>query len=95
MIGLTVFDFVHPDDLPSTRQRLSNKAKGEELPTYLNRYRRKDGTYRWMSWVAAPEDDQIYAYGRDVTAEKEKTRRARITPRSSSGRRRRWRRSAS
>ena len=72
MIGLTVFDFVHPDDLPSTGGDL-DKAKGEELPTYLNRYRRKDGTYRWMAWVAAPEDDLIYAYGRDVTAEREKT----------------------
>ena len=72
MLGLTVFDFVHPDDLPSTGGAL-DKAKGEELPTYLNRYRRRDGTYRWMSWVAAPEDDLIYAYGRDVTAEKEKT----------------------
>ncbi|MCW6512701.1 PAS domain S-box protein, partial [Lichenifustis flavocetrariae] len=77
MLGLTVFDFVHPDDLPSTGRSL-DKAKGEELPTYLNRYRRKDGTYRWMSWVAAPEDDLIYAYGRDVTAEKEKTEALRL-----------------
>ena len=72
MLGLTVFDFVHPDDLLSTGGAL-DKAKGEELPTYLNRYRRKDGAYRWISWVAAPEDDLIYAYGRDVTAEKDKT----------------------
>ena len=31
-----------------------------------------------MSWVAAPEDDLIYAYGRDVTAEKEKTEALRL-----------------
>ncbi|WP_345894343.1 hybrid sensor histidine kinase/response regulator [Lichenifustis flavocetrariae] len=72
MLGLTVFDFVHPDDLRSTGRAL-DKVKGDALPTYLNRYRRKDGTYRWMSWVAAPEDELIYAYGRDVTAEKENT----------------------
>ena len=73
MVGLTVFDFIHPDDVPATGGSF-DKAKGEELPLYLNRYRRKDGTYRWMSWVAAPEEDLIYAYGRDVTAEKDQAK---------------------
>ena len=30
----------------------------------------RDGSYRWISWVAAPEGGLIYANGRDVTAEK-------------------------
>ena len=36
-----------------------------------NRYRRKDGDYRWFSWTAVPDADRIQAVGRDVTAEKE------------------------
>ena len=72
MTGLTFFDFLHPDDVAAAGNSLSS-PKGEQLPVYLNRYRRKDGGYRWISWVAAPEEDLIYAYGRDVTAEKEKT----------------------
>ena len=77
MLGLTVFDFVHPDDLPTTGDSLT-KSKDDDLPIYLNRYRRRDGTYRWMSWVAAPEDDLIYAYGRDITAEKEQAEALRL-----------------
>ncbi len=41
------------------------------LPVVENRYRHKDGGFRWISWVAAPETDLIYASGRHITAEKE------------------------
>jgi signal transduction histidine kinase/CheY-like chemotaxis protein len=37
-----------------------------------NRYRHKDGSIRWISWVAAPAGGVTYATGRDVTAEKTK-----------------------
>ncbi len=47
-------------------------AGREQLPVYVNRYRHKDGSFRWISWVAAPENDLIYAYGRNVTEEKER-----------------------
>ena len=70
MIGHDVFEFIHPDDHPSTDGALSHATR-EELPIYLNRYRHKAGGYRWMSWVAAPEGELIYATGRHVTAEKE------------------------
>jgi signal transduction histidine kinase len=36
-----------------------------------NRCRRRDGTYRWISWTAVPDARLIHAVGRDVTAEKE------------------------
>ncbi|WP_275428011.1 histidine kinase dimerization/phospho-acceptor domain-containing protein, partial [Enterobacter hormaechei] len=38
---------------------------------FENRYRHKDGSYRWLSWTAVPAEDRIHAVGRDVTAEKE------------------------
>ncbi|RYY11239.1 MAG: response regulator, partial [Alphaproteobacteria bacterium] len=31
--------------------------------------RHKDGSYRWLSWVAVPEGDKLYIRGRDITAE--------------------------
>ena len=31
----------------------------------------KDGSFRWLSWVATPEEGLIYASGRHITAEKE------------------------
>ena len=68
--GRSYLDFIHPDDHPSSERALA-AASGSELPTYENRYRHKDGTYRWISWVAASQEGLIFASGRHVTAEKE------------------------
>ena len=70
VVGRHHFDFIHPDDRPSSQEALT-KASLEVLPAYENRVRHRDGSYRWVSWVAAPEEDLVYASGRHVTAEKE------------------------
>jgi PAS domain S-box-containing protein len=61
--------FVHPDDGDATRAALSRLAAGERVVDFKNRYRTKDGSYRWLQWTAAPYDEQgvIYATARDVT----------------------------
>ena len=69
MIGHTVFDFTMPDDHAATISALAH-ATGDALPAFENRYRHKDGGFRWISWVAAPKDGLIYATGRHVTDEK-------------------------
>ncbi len=69
-IGRTVFDFVLPEDEASTGGAL-DQAIHDTLPVFENRYRHKDGGYRWISWVAAPDGELIYASGRHITAEKE------------------------
>ncbi len=70
VIGRTVFDFVIADDTASTGGALAH-ARAEVLPTFENRYRHKDGGVRRISWVATPENELIYASGRNITAEKE------------------------
>ncbi|TXN00077.1 PAS domain S-box protein [Methylobacterium sp. WL64] len=70
VIGRPVFDFVIPDDEALTDRALQH-ARVENLPVVENRYRHKDGGFRWISWVAAPEEKLIYASGRHITAEKE------------------------
>ncbi len=70
VIGRPVFDFVVPDDEALTNRALEH-ARVENLPVVENRYRHKDGGFRWISWVAAPEAELIYASGRHITAEKE------------------------
>ncbi len=70
MIGRTVFDFVVPEDETTTESALT-LATREALPVFENRYRHKEGGFRWMSWVAAPDGELIYASGRHITAEKE------------------------
>ena len=60
-------DFVHPDDLERTRQAVSTLASQQEIVSFENRYRCKDGTYRWLEWTASPAGNLIYAAARDVT----------------------------
>jgi len=67
--GRSYLDFIHREDRASGQAALSTASLGE-LKGYEIRILHKDGSYRWISWVAAPEGGLIYANGRDVTAEK-------------------------
>lgn len=69
VLGKTVFDFIVPDE--DATQGALEHAREEALQTFENRYWHKDGGFRWVSWVATPEADLIYASGRHMTAEKE------------------------
>lgn len=70
IVGRFHLDFVHPDDHPSSAGALDH-AVSDPLPAYENRLIHRDGTYRWISWVAAPEGELVYASGRNITDEKD------------------------
>ncbi len=70
VIGRNHVEFTHPQDPGASDGVLATAATGL-LPGYDSRVRHKDGSYRWISWVAAPEQGLIYASGRHVTAEKQ------------------------
>jgi PAS domain S-box-containing protein len=65
-------DFVHPEDRESTAAALSRLTVGEPVYAFENRYRCRDGGYRWVSWDSFPllEDKLIFAVVRDVTEHK-------------------------
>jgi light-regulated signal transduction histidine kinase (bacteriophytochrome) len=65
-------NLVHPDDTASTAREAAKLAEGGLTVNFENRYRCKDGTYRWLNWKAAGNHDRglIYATARDVTEEK-------------------------
>ncbi len=67
---MSIWDFLHPDDIEGTRHGFDLNMVGEPAVDFLNRYRAKDGTYRWISWVGVPEDKLIYCTGRDVTEQR-------------------------
>jgi PAS domain S-box-containing protein len=69
-VGRSYLDFIHSEDRASAEATLA-AAAARELKAYEIRMLHKDGSYRWVSWAAAPEGELIYASGRDVTAEKE------------------------
>lgn len=65
-------DFVHPDDREATLAEVGTLAEGAETILFENRYRCRDGSYRWLQWNAraVPGGQQIYAVARDVTRQK-------------------------
>ncbi|WP_295517048.1 PAS domain S-box protein [uncultured Pseudomonas sp.] len=63
--------FVHPDDLAATRQAFSALVQGKPVSNFENRYRHRDGSYRWLSWNAVYNDGLIYATVRDVSQQRQ------------------------
>ena len=65
-------EFVHPDDRAPSAEALSALSTGAQLIDFENRYRAKDGSYKWLQWFAAPFLKQgiVYAVGRDITDRK-------------------------
>jgi PAS domain S-box-containing protein len=72
MTASPFLDFVHPEDRPATLAEMENLSKGADTISFENRYRAKDGSYRWMLWNATPfvQDKLIYAAARDITGRK-------------------------
>jgi PAS domain S-box-containing protein len=62
-------ELVHPEDVEATRAAGERLLRGEHVTLFVNRYRRKDGSYRSLSWssVPIPEEGLIFAVVRDVT----------------------------
>ncbi len=66
-------EFVHPEDRPATLKEMESLTTGAPTVSFENRYRTKEGTYRWISWSVAPDVQAglVYAVARDVTERKE------------------------
>ena len=64
-------DFVHPDDMEATLTALSHLAEQKPVLDFINRYRCKDGSYRWIEWRSVPAGNLIYAAARDITERKQ------------------------
>jgi PAS domain S-box-containing protein len=71
VVSMSIFDLLHPDDLEHTRAGFELTQVGQPALRFINRYRCKDGRYRWISWIGIPEEGYVYCTGRDVTAERE------------------------
>jgi PAS domain S-box-containing protein len=67
----SIFELLHPDDVEHTRAGFELTLVGQPAIRFVNRYRCKDGSYRYISWVGIQEDDYVYCTGRDITVERE------------------------
>jgi signal transduction histidine kinase len=67
-------DLVHPDDREATLRELQRLAEGLDAIDFENRYRCKDGSYKWLSWRVPSASDEapfLYCVARDVTQRKQ------------------------
>lgn len=71
LVGTSIFDLLHTDDVERTIEGARTSSEGHSFARFENRYRHRDGSYRWISWSTRPDETMINAVGRDVTAEKE------------------------
>lgn len=73
LLSTPFLDFVHPKDCAATQAEVERLATGELAIAFENRYRCKNGRYRWFSWyaTAAAAEGIIYAAARDVTEQKQ------------------------
>ena len=65
-------EFVHPDDREATIAEAAHVALGRSTLSFENRYRCKDGSYKWLLWsaIVKPERELIYAVAANVTERK-------------------------
>jgi diguanylate cyclase (GGDEF)-like protein/PAS domain S-box-containing protein len=66
-------DFIHPDDVEPTRKKVKELTQGTNTIAFDNRYRTKNGDYRWLRWTstAVPDEHLIYSAARDITERRE------------------------
>ncbi|MBD2101370.1 PAS domain S-box protein [Leptolyngbya sp. FACHB-261] len=74
-------EFVHPDDINTSISEIDSLFSGNQTFAFENRYRHKDGSYRWLLWNAQPypEEQVVYGAAVDITARKQAEEALRVS----------------
>ena len=73
LISKPFTEFVHPDDVEATLAAVVEQTEqGRDVFNFQNRYRTKDGSYRWLEWTSSPDPQgrALIAVARDITDRK-------------------------
>jgi PAS domain S-box-containing protein len=72
LLSQPYLDLVHPADREATMAAAQALTAGNLVTSFENRYRARDGSYKWLLWNAAavPGLHVIYASARDITHRK-------------------------
>ncbi|MGK3989487.1 PAS domain S-box protein [Sorangium sp. So ce136] len=72
ILAIPFIDLVHPDDRERTLAESALAFSGTGSVTFTNRYRCRDGSYRWIEWNSSlhREAELVYFVARDITDRK-------------------------
>ena len=72
LLAKPFIDFVHPDDRAATINETARIVRGTDTVSFENRYRCRDGSYKWLLWTGtfAAKEQLIYASAKDITERK-------------------------
>ena len=74
LVGRPFLDLVHEDDRERTIAEFERAtSEGTTTTRFENRYRHRDGSYRWLDWTGrlVPGESVHYSAARDITERKE------------------------
>jgi PAS domain S-box-containing protein len=69
--SMHVSELRHPEDAATAIEERARLAHGVPSVRMENRFRHKDGSWRWLQWTMTESKGLIYVAGRHVTAEKQ------------------------
>jgi diguanylate cyclase (GGDEF)-like protein/PAS domain S-box-containing protein len=68
LLAHPLHDLLHPDDVEQTTAvMLTGRDHAAQLTNFTNRYRHRDGSWRWLLWSARSDGTMWYAAAKDVT----------------------------
>jgi len=68
MLLRPVDEFVHPEDVEQTLALMRSGSEGpSQFENFTNRYRHRDGSWRWLLWSGRCDGSTWYAAAKDVT----------------------------
>ena len=72
ILAIPFIDLVHPEDRERTLAESARSFAGSGSVTFTNRYRCRDGSYRWIEWNSSlhREAELVYFVARDITDRK-------------------------
>ena len=69
-ISRPFIDFVHPDDVAATLDAMKSLEENKPMYSFENRYRCKDGSFKWLEWNTTTSGEDLYCIARDITEHK-------------------------